>query len=135
MMDSVFWLAVQTMQCVFLTKALEKCWESKLLLFYFIQFITFKSLISFRYSGHKTDDMTIESAIITNDNYVISGSKTGEMWCWDLVSAQIVKKYLHTYGKVLNSLTVHPTKDVVLTASVGTIKIWGDSETVHIEKS
>lgn len=79
--------------------------------------------------------MAIESAIMTNDNYIISGSKTGEMWCWDLVSAKIVKKYLHTCGKVLNSLSVHPTKDVVLTSSVETIKIWSDSESVHIEKT
>lgn len=79
--------------------------------------------------------MTIDSAIITNDNYIISGSKTGEMWCWDLVSAKVVQKYLHTCGKVLNSLSVHPTKDIVLTASVGTLKIWGDAESVQIEKT
>lgn len=77
--------------------------------------------------------MTIESAIITNDNYVLSGSVTGEMWCWDLVSANIINRFMHTPGKVLNSLSVHPTKDVVLTASVGTIKIWGDAESVKIE--
>lgn len=79
--------------------------------------------------------MNIESTIITNDNYVLSGSITGEMWCWDLVSAQVLKKFMHTPGKVLHSLSVHPTKDVVLTASVGTIKIWGDPDNVHIEST
>lgn len=78
--------------------------------------------------------MTIESAIITNDNYIISGSITGEMWCWDLVSAKVVDKFMHTPRKVLNSLSVHPTKDIVLTASVGTIKVWGNPESVQIEK-
>lgn len=79
--------------------------------------------------------MTIESAIITNDNYIISGSVTGELWCWDLVSAKVVKKCIHTPGKVLNSLSVHPTKDVVITASVGTIKIWGEPESVKIDEN
>lgn len=78
--------------------------------------------------------MNIESAIITNDNYILSGSLTGELWCWDLVSAKVVNKFVHTRGKVLNSLSVHPTKDIVLTASVGSIKIWGDPESVKIEK-
>lgn len=78
--------------------------------------------------------MTVESAIITNDNYIISGSLTGEMWCWDLVSAKVMNKFVHTPGKVLNSLSVHPTKDIVLTASVYTIKIWGDPDSVKIEK-
>ncbi|KAJ8958820.1 hypothetical protein NQ318_019580 [Aromia moschata] len=40
------------------TKPRERCWESM-------------------YTGHKTDDVSIESAIITNDNFVLSGSVTG----------------------------------------------------------
>lgn len=77
--------------------------------------------------------MTIESAIISNDNYILSGSITGEMWCWDLVSSEVFKKMLHTPGKVLNSLSVHPTEDIVLTSSVGTVKIWGDPANAMIE--
>ncbi|CAH1117382.1 unnamed protein product [Phaedon cochleariae] len=83
--------------------------------------------------GHKTEDMNIESAIITNDNFVLSGSITGELFCWDLVSAEIVKKLIHTPLKVLNSLCVHPKKDVVLTACVGTFKIWGQTDDVKID--
>ncbi|CAG9863342.1 unnamed protein product [Phyllotreta striolata] len=80
------------------------------------------------YLGHKTHDMNVESAIITNDNFVLSGSITGEMWCWDLVSAEVVNKFIHTPNKVLNSLSVHPRKDLVMTASVGTVKVWGTPE-------
>lgn len=79
--------------------------------------------------------MTIESAIITNDNYILSGSISGEMWCWDLVTAEVIKKFMHTPSRVLNSLSVHPTKDVVLTASVGTIKVWGDPDSVQIQNA
>ncbi|VEN63995.1 unnamed protein product [Callosobruchus maculatus] len=78
--------------------------------------------------------MQIESAIITNDNFVLSGSKTGQLFCWDLVSAEIVKKYIHTPNKVLNSLSVHPRKDVVLTACVGSIKLWGGTDDIKMEE-
>ncbi|KAJ8972485.1 hypothetical protein NQ317_012316 [Molorchus minor] len=44
------------------------------------------------------------------------------------VSAEVVRKLVHTPGKVLNSLNVHPTKDIILTSSVGTIKVWGAPE-------
>ncbi|KAG5886956.1 hypothetical protein JTB14_011912 [Gonioctena quinquepunctata] len=80
------------------------------------------------YTGHKTEDVNIESAIITDDNFILSGSVTGELWCWDLVSTEVVKKLIHTPGKVLNSLSLHPTKDIVLSSSVGTIKVWGQPD-------
>lgn len=86
----------------------------------------------FRYVGHKTEDMTIESAVNLSDNYVLSGSISGELFCWDLVNAEIVNKLCHTKGKVLNSLSIHPRKEVILTASVNTIKIWGNSDDVQI---
>ncbi|XP_056644456.1 WD repeat domain-containing protein 83 [Diorhabda sublineata] len=88
-----------------------------------------------QYTGHRTDDMNIESAIITNDNYVLSGSKTGELWCWDLVSTEVVKKFVHTAGKVLNSLSVHPKKDTVLTAAVRSIKLWEKPEQVLVNEN
>lgn len=83
------------------------------------------------YTGHKINNTHIESDIITNDNYVLSGSVTGELWCWDLVTAEVKHKFTHTKNKVLNSLNIHPTKDVFLTASVTTIKVWGDSSAIE----
>lgn len=70
---------------------------------------------------------------MTSDNHVVSGSITGELWCWDLVSAKVVKKLLHTPKKVLHSLSIHPRKDVVLTASVNSIKLWGVPENALVE--
>lgn len=88
------------------------------------------------FTGHKIDNMNIESDILNDDNCVVSGSKTGELWCWDLVSAEVKHKLIHTPGKVLNSLSVHPRKDIILTASVMTIKVWGESmETVEDSES
>lgn len=76
--------------------------------------------------------MNIESAIITNDQYVFSGSITGELWCWDLISGNVVKRYDHTLHKVLHSISVHPKKDILLTASVNTIKVWGKPEDMQV---
>ncbi|XP_018320701.1 WD repeat domain-containing protein 83 [Agrilus planipennis] len=85
------------------------------------------------YVGHRTDDLNIESAIMTSDNHILSGSATGELWCWDLISGEVVKRHFHTPGKALHSLSVHPKKDIVLTASVNTIKVWGSSDEEIIE--
>ncbi|KAF7281379.1 hypothetical protein GWI33_004858 [Rhynchophorus ferrugineus] len=78
------------------------------------------------FTGHKTENMNIESDILVGDNFVVSGSISGELWLWDLVSAEVKNKFLHKKDKVLNSLSVHPTKDVILTASVTTVKLWGE---------
>ncbi|XP_017774888.1 PREDICTED: WD repeat domain-containing protein 83 isoform X2 [Nicrophorus vespilloides] len=80
------------------------------------------------YLGHKTEDLNVESALLASDNHILSGSVTGELWCWDLVSGKVVKRFEHTIKKVLNSVSTHPVKDVVLTASVNTIKLWEVSE-------
>lgn len=87
----------------------------------------------FRYLGHRTEDMTIDCAVNLTDNFILSGSISGELWCWDLITAKVTNKLCHTSGKVLNSLAVHPTKNVVLTASVNTIKIWAKPDDVKID--
>ncbi|XP_074032792.1 WD repeat domain-containing protein 83 [Leptinotarsa decemlineata] len=82
------------------------------------------------YSGHKTEDMKIESCISNNDNFIMSGSLTGELWCWDLVGQEVVQKVFHTPGKVLNSLSVHPKRPILITSSVGSIKIWEENDSL-----
>lgn len=77
--------------------------------------------------------MNIECAIISSDNHILSGSVTGELWCWDLISAEVQQKFVHTPGKVLNSLDIHPRKDLVVTASVNTIKVWGTAKDLEIK--
>ncbi|XP_066137815.1 WD repeat domain-containing protein 83 [Euwallacea fornicatus] len=78
------------------------------------------------YIGHKIGGLSIESDLMANDNYVLSGSVSGELWCWDLVSTAVKHKFVHNRNKALSSLSVHPKKDVILTASVTTIKLWGN---------
>ncbi|KAK4879434.1 hypothetical protein RN001_007580 [Aquatica leii] len=82
------------------------------------------------YTGHRIGDLTIQSAICNNDATVLSGSVSGEVWCWNLISGTVDQKLVHTTGKALNSLSVHPKKDSILTASVNTIKLWGTLDTI-----
>lgn len=76
--------------------------------------------------------MTIDCAVNLTDNYILSGSTSGELWCWDLVNAKVTNKLCHMSGKVLNSLSVHPTKNIILTSCVNTIKIWAKPDEVDI---
>lgn len=89
----------------------------------------------FRYTGHKTQDMSIECAIIASDSHILCGSVTGDLFCWDMVSAEVVRKMIHTPGRVLNSLSVHPTKDIILTASGPNVKVWCRPEDFPESKS
>ncbi|KAF5299940.1 hypothetical protein FQA39_LY11313 [Lamprigera yunnana] len=82
------------------------------------------------YVGHRIDDLKIQSAISNDDSTVFSGSVSGELWCWNLVSGTVDKKLVHIPEKALNSLSVHPKKDIILTASVNTIKLWGQAEDI-----
>uniref|UniRef100_A0AAR5PKH4 WD repeat domain-containing protein 83 n=1 Tax=Dendroctonus ponderosae TaxID=77166 RepID=A0AAR5PKH4_DENPD len=86
------------------------------------------------YTGHKIDSFTIESEVITNDNYILSGSVDGNVWCWDLVSGEVKYKYTHERNKVVQSISVHPKKDAFLSASTNTIKLWGDASEIPLEE-
>ncbi|CAG9771201.1 unnamed protein product [Ceutorhynchus assimilis] len=85
------------------------------------------------YTGHRIANLNIESDILTNDNFVLSGSANGDLWCWDLVTGKVTNKFTHARNKALNSLSVHPTKDIVLTGCVTTIKLWGEEDLVEEE--
>lgn len=92
-------------------------------------------ILLFRYTGHKIGGLNIESDITASDNCVLSGSMSGDLWCWDLVTAEVKLKLTHTRNKALNSISVHPRKDIILTACVTTVKLWGDpSEVVEQEE-
>lgn len=87
------------------------------------------------YTGHKAQDINVESTVNTNDTMVISGSSTGEIFYWDLVKAEIAFTLMHNAGKAVQSLSMHPQKDILLSASTTSIKLWGiqteDEEETH----
>ena len=101
----------------------------------FSKHVTTFSIFSSRYNGHKTGDYYIECGVDNTDTYVFSGSTDGAIWCWDLVKLNPVNQLIHNDKAVLHSLSVHPNKPAIISASGQTIKVWGSSESTEEEDS
>ncbi|XP_049884326.1 WD repeat domain-containing protein 83 [Pectinophora gossypiella] len=77
------------------------------------------------FTGHESKDYMLENAVNAKDSHIISGSASGEIFSWDLISSKITHKYVHTVNKPVVSLSYHPTEDFLLTACEDEIKLWG----------
>ncbi|XP_041983895.1 WD repeat domain-containing protein 83 [Aricia agestis] len=80
------------------------------------------------FTGHESKDYLLENAINETDSHIISGSASGEVFYWDLVSSTCTRKLVHTRLKPVISLSHHPTENKLLTACEDEIKLWGISE-------
>lgn len=83
------------------------------------------------YSGHITKDYFIESCVSLKDNYVLSGSTDGNVWCWELLSSKCVKLFPHSPEKIIHSICPHPTKELYATAAGGNIYLWTENNAEH----
>lgn len=77
------------------------------------------------YVGHETKDYLMENCIDCKDSSIISGSASGEIWFWDLISGSVLKKLMHEKGKVVASITHHPTQNYLMSACEDKVKLWG----------
>ncbi|XP_028035019.1 WD repeat domain-containing protein 83 [Bombyx mandarina] len=77
------------------------------------------------FSGHECKDLLLENAVNEKDSHIISGSATGEIFYYDLISSSISKKLVHFNGKAVVSLSHHPTDNYLLSACEDEIKLWG----------
>ena len=66
----------------------------------------------------------MENAINPSDNIVMSGSISGTIWCWDLLTSQVVLKIEHESYRPIQSLSMHPKNDVFLSASTQSVSLW-----------
>lgn len=80
------------------------------------------------YTGHKIGDFRVESGIDNSDGFILSGATDGNIWCWDLVKAEVVAKLEHSPGIVVNSIHSHPNKIGLVSAAGQTVKLWGKPE-------
>lgn len=80
------------------------------------------------YTGHESKDYLLENCVNAKDSQVISGSATGEVFLWDLITATPGQKLVHCKGKPVVSLSYHPTQSYLLTACEDEIVLWGDAE-------
>lgn len=77
------------------------------------------------FSGHVSKDYLLENTVNAKDSHILSGSATGEIFYWDLISSNCVQKLVHCKNKPVVSLGYHPTEDYLLTACEDEIKLWG----------
>lgn len=75
------------------------------------------------FTGHANSDYKLECTMNSKDNYIYSGSEDYSVYVWDLISGKIVAKLKHDY-KVVHSLSFHPDKEKLLSASLGCVYVW-----------
>lgn len=79
------------------------------------------------FNGHQNSTYKIDSCLSNNDSYVVSGSEDGYIYFWDLIESKVVHKLKHGPSGVVYSVSVHPTKNCLLTASSNSVKLWTDT--------
>ncbi|KAI8431368.1 hypothetical protein MSG28_015903, partial [Choristoneura fumiferana] len=79
------------------------------------------------FTGHESKDYLLENAVNAKDSHIISGSATGEVFFWDLISSKVTSKLVHKLNKPIVSLSHHPTEDYLLTACEDEVILWDEA--------
>lgn len=67
--------------------------------------------------GHQSAQYQVRSALLKNDSQVASGSETGELFIWDLLSANTLHRHpLHRAG--ISCVAWHEASGSLLTCSI-----------------
>lgn len=76
------------------------------------------------YKGHENTSFHIDSCFAQHDAHIASGSESGEVVFWDLLSTEVVGR-LTGHAAAVCSVACHPTKNMVLSASHdSTVRVW-----------
>ncbi|CAH0731085.1 unnamed protein product, partial [Brenthis ino] len=76
------------------------------------------------FSGHEGKDFLLENAVNEKDSHIISGSASGEIFYYDLVSGECILKLKHGQKPVV-SVSHHPNFNYLLSACEDEVKLWG----------
>jgi len=77
------------------------------------------------YKGHKNSVYKVDSVVSSSDKQILSGSEDGgQVFVWDLVDGKVLHRLEHSGGKVVHSLSYHPTKCCLLSACDNKMYIW-----------
>lgn len=77
-----------------------------------------------KYVGHDCDNLKVDCCMSNDDNTIISGSKDGSIYFWDLMSGNVKQKILAHKSNV-SCVNYHPKNNVMLSSSYdNTIGVW-----------
>ncbi|KAJ8683477.1 hypothetical protein QAD02_019269 [Eretmocerus hayati] len=82
------------------------------------------------YEGLQKSDFCIESSVNHDDTMILSGSKDGRIWAWNLITRKVVM-YLcdeKSGEQPIISIAVHPNKNSILAANGQDILLWEKAE-------
>lgn len=78
------------------------------------------------YAGHVNQQYKIGCGIPFTLSSMLAGSEDGSLYVWDMMSGSLIDR-VNIHKKCISSLSCHPTKDFILTASLdSTVKCWKD---------
>lgn len=83
-----------------------------------------------QFAGHKNAQFYLDCCLSQDDSHVYSGSEDGQVCCWNLVEGSLVDRLKHPTQAPVSSLSQHPSKAVLLTATRGLVYLWGEPESV-----
>lgn len=75
------------------------------------------SLSSLRYLGHQNTQYQLRPTLLKNDAQVASGSETGELCIWDLLSAKIINRW-QLHKSSISCVAWHEASGQLLTCSM-----------------
>ncbi|KNC74643.1 hypothetical protein SARC_12816, partial [Sphaeroforma arctica JP610] len=79
--------------------------------------------------GHKNSNYKVDSAFTAKDAYIVSGSETGDVHYWELISGKKVHT-IETGSSGVYTIDYNEKRDTLLTGSVeGHVTLWGLGKT------
>jgi len=82
-----------------------------------------------RYTGHRNDSLRVRCAFAQDEEFVVCGSESGELFVWDLVEGKIVERLSCHAGKVVSSVEWAPgtgRRQMITGGADGTVVVWGE---------
>ena len=80
------------------------------------------------FTGHSNKEYKLDSFVSCKDTFVMSGSEEGDIYFWDLIQAKVIHKIESAHEGTVYSMTRHTSKDIIITASTGCVKVWMNLE-------
>ncbi|KRX77626.1 WD repeat domain-containing protein 83, partial [Trichinella sp. T6] len=77
-----------------------------------------------QFTGHKNNEYKMDSCFLSSDRQIISGSEDGKVFCWDLLTGNLLYILNHPVPFVISSVSAHPTDVCCLTAMRGNVYYW-----------